>query len=83
MVEIRHKDTGQVLRRLRGDALQGARLRLAGARYDETTRWPGSFQPARHGAVTAAEVVPAPLPQGRGDEPSPSRLPPLAPGGRT
>lgn len=60
-----------------GADLRGADLRarlgganLQGARYDETTRWPSSFHPAQHGAVTATEAVPAPLPHGRGDEPS-------------
>jgi hypothetical protein len=49
--------------------LLGAKLK--GARYDEKTRWPASFRPAQHGALTANELVPASLPQGRGDEPSP------------
>jgi uncharacterized protein YjbI with pentapeptide repeats len=75
---------------LRGADLRGADMRwrvsaslplLHGARYDETTRWPASFQPARHGAVMTAEVVPAAVPPGRGDEPIPSGLPSAEPGG--
>ena len=45
---------------LRSANLQGADLRGAlltgakweGARYDEATRWPGGFDPTRHGVVT-------------------------------
>jgi uncharacterized protein YjbI with pentapeptide repeats len=46
-------------------------VKLTGARYDDTTRWPASFEPARRGAVTVAEAVPVEAPRGRGDEPSP------------
>jgi len=49
-------------------------VKLTGARYDDATRWPASFQPERHGAVMATEVVPVPLPQGRGDEAAPTGL---------
>jgi len=67
---------------LRGADLRGADLRahlngadLHGARYDDTTRWPASFQPARHGAVASSEVVPAVSPRGAGSEASAARSP--------
>ncbi len=69
---------------LRGADLTGANLEsatiskvrfdtaaVALARYDETTRWPRGFSPARHGASAATEVAPSVPPDGSGGEVSP------------
>jgi hypothetical protein len=43
---------------LAGADLRGARLKgavLTGARYDSHTRWPGGFNPQRHGAILVQE----------------------------
>jgi uncharacterized protein YjbI with pentapeptide repeats len=70
---------------LREANLRGADLRalldgvkLQGAQYDETTRWPAGFVPPRIGNVRAAEVVPAQAPGGRGDELASATLAPRA-----
>src|SRR5205823_7679515 len=52
--------------------LQQAHLR--GARYDETTRWPTHFNPARAGCLRVdAEPTPSAPPGGRGNEVSADR----------
>jgi len=53
--------------------LVGAYIAAVGiSKRDDPIRWPAWFESARHGTEAAPEVVPAPGPQGRGDEGAPA-----------